>query len=180
MKTAKIQYEPIQSYEEALDPEQSQQEAPYVVAPVSEHDQEGYSESIDTYNGKASKPLMKDVYRIYNRLTPDHRYKVLQKWEGTVVGISDNECRAILRDLTSPELPQEEVTFSIEEISESDLELAVPGAVFYWSIGYYDHRDGQRFRTSTIRFRRFPVWRQKDLEKASEEATTIRDRLGWK
>jgi hypothetical protein len=61
----------------------------------------------------------------------------------------------------------EEVTFSIDEISESD-RLAVPGGIFYWYLGYDDHVEGQRDRSSAIIFRRFPAWREKDLIKAKK------------
>jgi hypothetical protein len=110
---------------------------------------------------------------------PNHRFRVLQKFEGTVLEISEQECRAVVRDLTSPGYV-EEITFSIEEISESDRSLAVPGGIFYWSLGYDDHVDGQRYRSSAIIFRRLPAWREKDLIKAKEKAECLTKRLGWK
>ena len=108
-----------------------------------------------------------------------HRFKVLQKFEGTVLEILGQECRALIRDLTSPG-NVEEITFSIEEISESDRNLAVPGGIFYWSLGYDDHVEGQRYRSSAIIFRRFPAWREKDLIKAKKKAESLIKRLGWK
>jgi hypothetical protein len=110
---------------------------------------------------------------------PKHHFKVLQKFEGTVLEISGQECRAVIRDLTSPG-NVEEVTFSVEEISDSDRSLAVPGGIFYWYIGYDDHVGGQRYRSSAIIFRRFPFWREKDLINAKKKAESLIDRLGWK
>jgi hypothetical protein len=110
---------------------------------------------------------------------PQHRFRVLQKFEGTVLEISGQECRAVVRDLTSPG-PVEEITFSIEEISESDRSLAVPGGIFYWSLGYDDHVEGQRYRSSAIIFRRIPAWREKDLIKTKKKAESLIKRLGWK
>lgn len=110
---------------------------------------------------------------------PRYRFKVLQQFEGTVLEISGDECRAHVRDLTNPEFI-EEITFSIEEISESDRSLAVPGAVFYWDIGYQDRIDGQRLRVSSIRFRRIPMWKEKDLASSRTEAKLISESLGWK
>ena len=110
---------------------------------------------------------------------PQHRFRVLQKFEGTVLEISGQECRALVRDLTSPGFV-EEVTFSIEEISASDRGLAVPGGIFYWHLGYDDHIEGQRYRSSAIIFRRFPAWREKDLIKAKKKAESLIKRLGWK
>jgi hypothetical protein len=110
---------------------------------------------------------------------PRHRFKVLQKFEGTVLEVSGQECRALVRDLTSPGYV-EEVTFSIEEISASDRGLAVPGGIFYWCLGYDDHIDGQRYRSSAIIFRRFPAWRERDLIKSKKKAESLIERLGWK
>ena len=110
---------------------------------------------------------------------PQHRFRVLQKFEGTVLEILGEECRAVVRDLTSPGYV-EEITFPIEEISESDRSLAVPGGIFYWSLGYDDHVEGQRYRSSAIIFRRIPAWREKDLIKAKNEAESLIKRLGWK
>jgi len=110
---------------------------------------------------------------------PRHRFKVLQQFEGTVLEISGEECRAHIRDLTRPGFV-EEITFSVEEISESDRELAVPGAVFYWDIGYQDRIDGQRLRVSAIRFRRIPMWKEKDLISSRREAESLSENLGWK
>ena len=110
---------------------------------------------------------------------PRVRFKVLQQFEGTVLEISKEECRARVRDLRRSEFV-EEITFSTEEISESDREIAVPGSVFYWDIGYQDRIDGQRLRVSVIRFRRIPVWREKDLAAARKEAKSLSESLGWK
>jgi hypothetical protein len=110
---------------------------------------------------------------------PRVRFKVLRQFEGTVLEISKEECRARVRDLRRFEIV-EEITFSTEEISESDREIAVPGSVFYWDIGYQDHIDGQRLRVSVIRFRRIPVWREKDLAAAKKEAKSLSESLGWK
>ena len=44
---------------------------------------------------------------------PRQRFKVLQKFEGTLLEIAHNECRAHIRDLTSPGYV-EEVTFPLE------------------------------------------------------------------
>lgn len=110
---------------------------------------------------------------------PKQKFKLLQKWEGTVVDTSEEECVAIIRDLIAPENPEEEIKFSLEEIPETDRELVVPGSVFRWSIGYFDDKNGSRHRTSTMTFRRLPYWRKKDLKKAQEEAESLRERLGW-
>jgi len=112
-----------------------------------------------------------------SQFVPTSCFQVLQKWEGSIIGVSADECRVVVRNMSSPEAPEEEVTFSIQEISESDRGLAMPGAVFYWSVGYEDSLQGQRTRKSTIRFRRLPTWTEKELNKARQEAHSLRDLL---
>ena len=106
------------------------------------------------------------------------RFKVLQIFEGTVVQIDSKECHAVIRDLTTKGFV-EEVVFPIDEISEGDRKLALPGSVFYWYLGYNDHIDGQRYRSSAIIFRRLPVWREKDLMDAQKKAEYLMGQIGW-
>lgn len=124
---------------------------------------------------------------IYNEpvLVPKHcyvevpRFVSLQKWECIVLDILDDAFTARLIDLTNKET-DEEAEFSIEEIPEADLFLLKPGAVFYWNIGYEDSLSGQRTRSSTLRFRRLPVWRSEELAAAKQEAKKLGDALNWK
>jgi len=107
------------------------------------------------------------------------RFKVLQQFEGVVQSFEKNEWTAWITDKTDSGRGREDVTFSTEEIPEPDRELAAPGAVFYWSIGYKDSADGQRERVSAIRFRRIPVWKKSDLAAAKEKAHILGKTLGW-
>jgi hypothetical protein len=109
---------------------------------------------------------------------PKVRFKVLQQFEGTVLEISQEECRARVQGLGRSETV-EEITFPTEEISESDREIAGPGSLFYWDIGYEDRIDGQRLRVSVIRFRRIPVWKERDFAVANKEAESLSEYLGW-
>lgn len=158
----------------------------YIIAPninpVTEESQEAFVS--DLARGSTETPkIVIELPRVLRKppvtAQPQHRFRVLQKFEGTVLEISGQECRALVRDLTSPGYV-EEVTFSIEEISASDRGLAVPGGIFYWYLGYDDHIEGQRYRSSAIIFRRFPAWREKDLIKAKNKAESLIKRLGWK
>jgi hypothetical protein len=133
--------------------------------------------TVGTSTGVPKKPYV--LRKPSPAAIPRHRFKVLQKFEGTVLEIFGQECRALIRDLTSPG-NVEEVTFSVEEISDADRNLAVPGGIFYWYIGYDDHVGGQRYRSSAIIFRRFPFWREKDLINAKKKAQSLIERLGWK
>ena len=66
-----------------------------------------------------------------------HSFVLLQKWQGTVLEVQTDTFIARLEDLTQAN-PQEEAEFLVDEISEDDHDLIVPGAIFYW------HRGRQR------------------------------------
>ena len=152
------------------------------ISPVTEESQEAFVSDPARGSTEAPRKVI-ELPRVLRKppltVQPQHHFRVLQKFEGTVLEISGQECRALVKDLTSPG-NVEEITFSIEEISESDRSLAVPGGIFYWSLGYDDHVEGQRYRSSAIIFRRVPAWREKDLIKAKKKAESLIKRLGWK
>ena len=108
-----------------------------------------------------------------------NRFVPLQKWEGTVLQVLEDSFFARLVDLTSSGV-DEEAEFPVEEVSDADRPLIMPGAVFYWNIGYIDNISGQRTRASVIRFRRLPVWRPEELERTERKAQHISDLLDWK
>ncbi len=84
------------------------------------------------------------------------------EWEGTVVSLADDSFRARLRDL-SGETPEEYADFSLASVSDDDIALVVPGAIFHWFVGYRIEASGQRGTWSGIRFRRLPRWGKRDL-----------------
>lgn len=94
------------------------------------------------------------------------KFQLLQLWEGVVQKIDDKEFEATIKDKTNHELNDEMVVLDIEEISPSDRNIAKPGAVFYWSIGYADYPGRGRIRESKIRFRRLPGWDNREIENA--------------
>ena len=101
----------------------------------------------------------------------------LQRWEGNVVEVNDQSFIARLADRTGARV-DEEGEFSLEEVSPADRNLVIPGAVFYWSIGYLDQRSGQRTRESVLRFRRLPAWNRRELDEARQRARKISARFG--
>lgn len=109
---------------------------------------------------------------------PSTRFEVLQKWEGIVLDVLDDSFTARLIDLTQQGF-DEEAEFALEEIDEGDKPLLQPGAIFYWNIGYSDSPSG-RARVSIIRFRRLPIWRSEELERAKHDAERLSDLLEWK
>lgn len=130
-------------------------------------------------NRPREQPNVAPVVFLRQEPSRQSRFIPLQKWEGTVVEVLDEGFFARLVDLTSAGV-DEEAEFPLEEISTADRSLIAPGAVFYWNIGYFDSLSGQRTRASVIRFRRLPVWRAEELERAKQKTQSIRDELDWK
>jgi hypothetical protein len=96
--------------------------------------------------------------------------QIKQQWEGTVLENDETIILASLRIIGGDERLRAEIPF--EEVPDADHPLVVPGAVFYWSIGYQVEPTGQKTSISDIRFRRVPAWRESDiarLRKAGEE-----------
>lgn len=125
------------------------------------------------------KPYVpREVFQFQAIPQPAYRFRVLQKWEGTVTSVGDNEFVAVIRDLTDLSLPPEEATFSVEEVPEPDLSLISPGAIFYWNVGYETTLSRQRKRVSAIRFRRLPAWTRSDIEAVRRIAATLKSLFG--
>jgi hypothetical protein len=105
------------------------------------------------------------------------RFRLLQSWEGRVVEVFDGGFVAHLCDLTTPGV-EEQVEIEMEEISSDDAPLVVPGAVFYWGIGYLRSPSGSMTRASEIRFRRLPRWSKRDVGRIAERVAELKARTG--
>ena len=92
------------------------------------------------------------------------------QWSGVVIRHDKENLTARLQDLIDDGNPEEEVTLSIEEIDEQERALIRDGAMFSWYIGY---RKGYKYpqeRFSKIRFRRLPVWSEREISDAENLA----------
>lgn len=103
---------------------------------------------------------------------PRSRFRVLQKWEGYVVDIYEETFLARLVPIEGEGSEQEAEIF-IEEVGEDDRALIVPGAVFYWSIGYLDRPSGRQ-STSLIRFQRMPAWTASEIKAAEKNLSQLK------
>jgi len=100
------------------------------------------------------------------------RFRLLQKFEAVVVERLEDSFIARFSDPSRDGI-EEEAEIAFDEISESDLPLVQPGAVFYWSIGYEKKSFGQVSRVSLIRFRRLPPLTEEEIEGASIRASML-------
>jgi hypothetical protein len=96
----------------------------------------------------------------------------ISRLEGNVLERNGDVFTARLVDLNGGH-SDEEAEFSIEEVQKCDRDLAVPGAVFYWTVGFWDSLLGLRSRVSQICFRRLPVWDEFKLKKAKLDAESL-------
>ena len=111
-----------------------------------------------------------------------YSFNSIQKWEGVVTKVVEGSFFARLVDITDPtnndgseeiiEIPNEDVS------SKDDLELIVPGAIFYWNIGYQTV-NGQDSKASIITFRRLPKWTAKKLESIRQKGKFFVEGLVW-
>lgn len=99
-------------------------------------------------------------------------FVALQEWEGVVTLVADTRFNARLVDLTGGG-PDEEGEFSKEELSDDDVALLGPGAIFRWSVGVLRMPGGAKRSTSQIILRRLPVWAERDIQRADALAAEI-------
>lgn len=149
-----------------------------------------YEEIIPHRNGYPNKENTESINK-YNekikalKFSPDHKpsktasFQCLQKWEGTIIEINEETFTAKLNDLTKKN-PTEIAEFFIKDISEDDKLLLQTGAIFYWYVGYTKSIQGQLTRGYSIRFRRIPVWTEKEITQAKLESKNLGNEIGWK
>ncbi len=108
------------------------------------------------------------------RIQPSRVYAtILQNWEGYVLEVGQETFTARLITKQGDNVGEEFVAeIYLDEIDAEDRLLLAAGAVFYWSIGYYERPSG-RMRFSSIRMRRLPQWSAADLARAQKTAEEL-------
>jgi hypothetical protein len=108
---------------------------------------------------------------------PDQRYILLKKYEGFVTARREDSFSARLFESNS-DYPVVEAEFDLEELSETDRELAIEGAPLVWTIGYA-YNGSTRKRESLIYMRRLPPWGGKELEQGRKAADELNRAIRW-
>ena len=76
-------------------------------------------------------------------------------------------------DLSAGETEEtEEVELAIDDITEDDRSLLVPGAVFRWII-FHRYVDGQKETSTRYVIRRLPVWTEQEIRSADKKAAEL-------
>ena len=103
---------------------------------------------------------------------------LLQKWEGVVLEVDDENFTAKLID-SDERLPNHDATFLRTELPKEEQGLIEPGAPFVWTLGYRKI-GGTRERASVLYFRRLPPWDEREIVAAEPRAEELRDCIEWK
>ena len=132
--------------------------------PVGENAPSASHDSSPTGN---SRSIARQPIYVVPETPTEYYFETLQQWEGTVTDVSDDQFVAILRSL-SGDITDKRVTIDCEEVSAPDQQLVLPGAVFYWTIGYRIEFHGQKSSISTIKFRRLPNWTRREIQRLDQ------------
>jgi hypothetical protein len=101
-------------------------------------------------------------------------YVPLKVWEGYVTELDEAagifQAELVERNAQAPPIS---VEMDIQEISQDDRDLVVPGAVFYWTVGRMRDPNGRVTNYDDIRFRRLPDWTQTRIEQLREESDEL-------
>ena len=109
--------------------------------------------------------------------TPEAEELNVKKYEGFVTSRGDQSFTARLFE-NSSDYPVLEAEFDLEELSETDRQLAVEGAPLVWTIGY-GYNGSTRKRESMIYLRRLPPWSEKEIAQGKEAATELTRGIQW-
>lgn len=130
---------------------------------------------------EGTSPLHRQLMRLprAQRLSApsSERYILLKKYEGFVSSRTEGSFTARLIENQS-DYPVIEAEFDLEELSETDRQLAVEGAALVWTIGYR-YEGSTRKRESAIYFRRLPPWTIKEIEKGRQTAEELTYGIRW-
>jgi len=100
-----------------------------------------------------------------------NNFIVINQWKGEVIACNSKEFDAIIIDLKEGGT-KEEITFSIDDVSEDDRNLIQEGAIFYWEIGYHVFR-GTRMKASKLKFRRMPPLSRRKIDQLFDYANKM-------
>lgn len=100
-----------------------------------------------------------------------------QRWEGYVIELNSDHFVARLEDLTTPGT-HEIIKFDLDDVSPEDESLLQIGGTFYFSVGYVLN-NGQREKTSLLRFKRIAEWTEEEYDRAIDRAERLSKKLNW-
>lgn len=98
---------------------------------------------------------------------------VLQLWEGRVLSVdADTQSMRALLTAKMGQVPDHSAQFELQWVSDQDLDLVKPGAVFYLTL-YKQILRGSIRNSQELRFRRRPSWSQHQIMQIQAEAQAL-------
>ena len=102
----------------------------------------------------------------------------LQIWEGTVLNVnSEDNVMNVLLNAQMGQMPRHTADIDFEWVSNQDMELVRPGAIFYLTLYKRTKMGGSIENTQELRFRRRPSWSPMELKRIDEKASTLLSKM---
>jgi hypothetical protein len=119
-------------------------------------------------------PQKKEVVVPYARVAVDREADidaaVIQLWEGRVLDVDrQHEVMSVSLTAKMGQIPEHTAEIELQWVSEQDLDLVVPGAIFYLTL-YKKTRRGSIQNSQELRFRRRPSWTKQQVQKIYSDA----------
>jgi hypothetical protein len=105
------------------------------------------------------------------------RTTVAKTYTGRVVEVDEDFFEAILYD--SEEALEVTASIARGAVDDDDLELLVPGGIFYVAVGSFTTAGGRKTSTQTVRFRRLGRWSEDDRLHNEELARKWHDQFNF-
>lgn len=102
---------------------------------------------------------------------------VIQVWEGKVLQVDyDKRVMQVLLEAKINQVPSHTGEIDLEWVSEQDIDLVCPGAIFYLTLSKRVKRSGIE-NTQELRFRRLPSWSKHQIAQIAREADMLLSKM---
>ena len=104
----------------------------------------------------------------------------ISEWEGYVESIEENVFLVRMVNIRSKsQLPEDEATFQINELSDYQRQHLEVGAIVRWVIGMERLPSDQRRKVSELHFRRLPPHSNREFQTALTQAKEVINAITW-
>jgi hypothetical protein len=102
---------------------------------------------------------------------------VMEIWEGVVLNVDfDARWMDVTLEAKTTQIPLHTGRIDLEWVTDQDMDLLRPGAVFYLTL-YRQSIQGTIRNAQELRFRRRPGWSKEQLDKVAHDAAAISGKL---
>ena len=104
----------------------------------------------------------------------------ISEWEGYIESIDENVFLVRMVNIRSKsQLPEDEATFQVSELSEYQRQHLEVGAIVRWVIGMERLPSDQRRKVSELHFRRLPAHSNREYQTALTQAKEMINAITW-